>query len=135
MLNYNPETVSTDYDVCDRLYFDNIDLETVLDIYERERCLGVVVSVGGQIPNNLALHLHESGVNVLGTSPLEIDRAEDRHKFSMLLDQIGVDQPPWREVTSLEDAIAVCRGHRIPRAAEALLRAQWGRDGSGHQRQ
>lgn len=106
LLNYNPETVSTDYDVCDRLYFDNIDLETVLDIYEREQCIGVVVSVGGQIPNNLAVSLYEAGVNVLGTSPLDIDRAENRHKFSSLLDEIGVDQPPWSEVGSMEDAMA-----------------------------
>jgi len=105
LLNYNPETVSTDYDISDRLYFDNIDLETVLDIYERERCIGIIVSVGGQIPNNLALQLHEAGVNVLGTSPLNIDRAEDRHKFSKLLDEIGVDQPAWSEVASLEDAV------------------------------
>ncbi len=105
LLNYNPETVSTDYDECDRLYFDSIDLETVLDIYERERCLGVIVSVGGQIPNNLALQLHEAGVKVLGTSPRDIDRAEDRHKFSSLLDQIGVDQPPWREVSVLSDTV------------------------------
>jgi carbamoyl-phosphate synthase large subunit len=105
LVNYNPETVSTDYDVCDRLYFDSINFETVLDIYERERCIGVIVSVGGQIPNNLALQLHEAGVKVLGTSPLDIDRAEDRHKFSSLLDSIGVDQPSWREVISLEDAL------------------------------
>lgn len=98
LVNYNPETVSTDYDVCDRLYFECLNLETVLDIYERERCVGVIVSVGGQIPNNLALPLHEHGVRVLGTSPVDIDRAEDRHKFSSLLDAIGVDQPPWSEV-------------------------------------
>ncbi|MEK9135992.1 MAG: ATP-grasp domain-containing protein, partial [Bacteroidota bacterium] len=106
LVNYNPETVSTDYDVCDRLYFDNLNLETVLDIYEREKCLGVVVSVGGQIPNNIALKLHEAGVNVLGTSPMDIDRAEDRHKFSTLLDQIEVAQPEWSEAGSLADAVA-----------------------------
>ncbi|SVB95788.1 uncharacterized protein METZ01_LOCUS248642, partial [marine metagenome] len=105
LLNYNPETVSTDYDVCDRLYFDNIDLETVLDIYEREQCVGVIVSVGGQIPNNLAIRLHEAGVNILGTSPVDIDRAENRHKFSTLLDEINVDQPPWAEVGSMKDAM------------------------------
>ena len=105
LLNYNPETVSTDYDVCDRLYFDNIDLETVLDIYEREQCIGVIVSVGGQIPNNLAIRLHEAGVNILGTSPVDIDRAENRHKFSTLLDEIEVDQPPWAEVGSMKDAM------------------------------
>ncbi len=104
LINYNPETVSTDYDVCDRLYFDGLNLETVLDVYERERCIGVVVSVGGQIPNNLALQLHEAGVRVLGTSPIDIDRAEDRHKFSSLLDEIGVAQPEWQEVTSFADA-------------------------------
>ncbi len=106
LVNHNPETVSTDYDVCDRLYFEAIDLETVLDIYEREECLGVIVSVGGQVPNNLALQLHENGVTVLGTSPLDIDRAEDRHKFSTLLDEIGVDQPSWSEVVSPEAAAA-----------------------------
>jgi carbamoyl-phosphate synthase large subunit len=100
LVNYNPETVSTDYDVCDRLYFDDLSLETVLDIYEREGCEGVVLSVGGQIPNSLALQLHEHGVRVLGTAPVDIDRAEDRHKFSSLLDAIGVDQPPWIEATS-----------------------------------
>ena len=91
--------------MCDRLYFDEISLETVLDIYSRERCIGVIVSVGGQTPNNLALQLHHAGVNVLGTSPIDIDRAEDRHKFSTLLDTIGVDQPVWREVSSLSDAV------------------------------
>ena len=106
LLNYNPETVSTDYDECDRLYFDEISIETVLEIYERERCLGVIVSVGGQIPNNLALELHEAGVRILGTSPIDIDRAEDRHKFSTLLDNIKVDQPPWREIVSVKDAVA-----------------------------
>ncbi len=106
LLNYNPETVSTDYDVCDRLYFDNMNLETVLEIYEREKCLGVIVSVGGQIPNNIALKLHEAGVKILGTSPTDIDRAEDRHKFSTLLDKIGVAQPEWSEVGSLGDAVA-----------------------------
>jgi carbamoyl-phosphate synthase large subunit len=105
LLNYNPETVSTDYDVSDRLYFDNVDLENVLEIYEREHCLGVIVSVGGQIPNTLALQLHEAGVRVLGTSPLSIDSAEDRHKFSNLLDEINVDQPPWSEISSVKDAV------------------------------
>ena len=106
LLNYNPETVSTDYDECDRLYFDEISLETVLEIYERERCLGVIVSVGGQIPNNLALQLHEAGIKILGTSPIDIDRAEDRHKFSTLLDNINVDQPSWKEIASVTDAVA-----------------------------
>jgi carbamoyl-phosphate synthase large subunit len=106
LLNYNPETVSTDYDECDRLYFDEISIETILEICERERCLGVIVSVGGQTPNNLALELHESGVKILGTSPIDIDRAEDRHKFSTLLDDINVDQPPWKEITSMAAAVA-----------------------------
>ena len=106
LLNFNPETVSTDYDICDRLYFDEISLENVLDIYAREQCIGVIISVGGQTPNNLALQLHHAGVKILGTSAMDIDRAEDRHKFSKLLDSIGVDQPPWREAASLDDAVA-----------------------------
>lgn len=114
LVNYNPETVSTDYDMCDRLYFDTIDLETIRTIYERERCLGVIISVGGQIPNNLALKLRNAGLNVLGTSPTDIDRAEDRHKFSTLLDSIGVDQPAWREVASLEQASAFARDIGYP---------------------
>jgi len=114
LLNCNPETVSTDYDVCDRLYFDEISLETVLDIYARERCIGVIVSVGGQTPNNLALQLHQAGIKVLGTSPIDIDRAEDRHKFSTLLDTIGVDQPAWREVSSLSDAVAFAEDTGYP---------------------
>ena len=95
VVNYNPETVSTDYDECDRLYFEELSLERVLDIYEREAAAGVIVSVGGQIPQNLAIPLHRQGVRILGTSPVDIDRAEDRGKFSKLLDSIGVDQPPW----------------------------------------
>ena len=114
LLNCNPETVSTDYDVCDRLYFDEISLETVLDIYARERCIGVIVSVGGQTPNNLALQLYQAGIKVLGTSPIDIDRAEDRHKFSTLLDTIGVDQPAWREVSSLSDAVAFAEDTGYP---------------------
>ena len=107
MLNYNPETVSTDYDVCDRLIFDEVSLETVLDLYERERPEGVVVSMGGQIPNNLAMELHRAGVKVLGTSPENIDRAEDRRKFSTLLDELGIDQPRWFHVTHVADADTV----------------------------
>src|SRR5437868_2009821 len=114
LLNCNPETVSTDYDMCDRLYFDEISLETVLDIYARERCIGVIVSVGGQTPNNLALQLHQAGIKVLGTSPIDIDRAEDRHKFSTLLDTIGVDQPAWREASSLSDAVAFAQETGYP---------------------
>ena len=104
MVNYNPETVSTDYDECDRLYFDELSFERVLDIYELEEPLGLVLSMGGQIPNNLAMKCHAAGLRVLGTSPQSIDRAEDRHKFSRLLDDIGIDQPPWRELTTLEEA-------------------------------
>jgi len=109
MVNYNPETVSTDYDMCDRLYFDELSLERVLDIYEKEKPAGVIISMGGQVPNNLALKLHQAGVQVLGTSPESIDRAEDRHKFSRLLDELGIDQPPWTEVTTVEEAKAFCR--------------------------
>ncbi len=103
MLNYNPETVSTDYDICDKLYFDEISFETVLDLYEREQPDGVVVSMGGQIPNNLAVRLHRAGVKILGTSPQDIDRAEDRSKFSALLDELGVDQPRWYHATDARD--------------------------------
>lgn len=102
MMNYNPETVSTDYDICDKLYFDELSLERVLDIYEKEQPIGVVISTGGQVPNNLALKLHEAGVKILGTSPGNIDRAEDRHKFSALLDKLKIDQPVWRELTSMQ---------------------------------
>mgnify|MGYP001373085324 CR=1 FL=1 len=103
MINYNPETVSTDYDVCDRLYFDELSYERVMDIHDLENPKGVIVSVGGQIPNNLAMRLHNSKVNVLGTSPISIDNAENRHKFSMLLDKLGIDQPRWKELTSLDE--------------------------------
>ena len=103
MINYNPETVSTDYDICDRLYFDELTFERVLDILELENSYGVIVSTGGQIPNNLALRLDAQGVSILGTSAESIDRAEDRDKFSAMLDTIGVDQPEWRALTSLED--------------------------------
>jgi len=102
MINYNPETVSTDYDICDRLYFDELSLERVLDIVELENPKGVIVSTGGQIPNNLAIRLHKQGVNVLGTSPVSIDSAENRHKFSMMLDRLEIDQPRWKELTSIE---------------------------------
>ncbi|MBQ8055963.1 MAG: carbamoyl-phosphate synthase (glutamine-hydrolyzing) large subunit, partial [Paludibacteraceae bacterium] len=103
MINYNPETVSTDYDMCDRLYFDELSLERVLDVIELEQPKGVIVSVGGQIPNNLAMKLHRRGVPVLGTSPLDIDRAENRDKFSAMLDKLGIDQPAWRALTSMND--------------------------------
>ena len=103
MINYNPETVSTDYDMSDRLYFDELTYERVMDIYELEQPHGMVVSVGGQIPNNLALRLDRSGVNILGTSATSIDKAEDRHKFSSIVDALGIDQPKWRELTTLDD--------------------------------
>ena len=103
MINYNPETVSTDYDVCDRLYFDELSFERVLDVIDLEQPRGVIVSVGGQIPNNLAMKLYRQAVPVLGTSPISIDRAENRNKFSAMLDQLGIDQPAWQELTSLDD--------------------------------
>ena len=103
MINYNPETVSTDYDMCDRLYFDELTFERVMDILELENPHGVIVSTGGQIPNNLAMRLDEQKVNILGTSAKSIDNAEDREKFSAMLDRIGVDQPRWRELTSMDD--------------------------------
>ncbi|MFV0468686.1 MAG: carbamoyl-phosphate synthase (glutamine-hydrolyzing) large subunit, partial [Dysgonomonas sp.] len=103
MINYNPETVSTDYDMCDRLYFDELTYERVMDIIELENPHGVILSVGGQIPNNLAIRLDEANVNILGTTAKNIDNAEDRHKFSSMLDRIGVDQPRWKELTSLDD--------------------------------
>ncbi len=103
MINYNPETVSTDYDISDRLYFDELSFERTLDICELENPFGVIVSTGGQIPNNLAMRLYRQDIPVLGTSPLFIDKAENRHKFSAMLDKIGVDQPEWRELTSIED--------------------------------
>ena len=103
MINYNPETVSTDYDMCDRLYFDELSFERVLDIIDLEQPKGVIVSVGGQIPNNLAMKLHRQNVPILGTSPVSIDRAENRHKFSAMLDQLGIDQPRWAELSSMEE--------------------------------
>jgi carbamoyl-phosphate synthase large subunit len=103
MINYNPETVSTDYDICDRLYFDELSFERVMDIIDYEDPYGVIVSVGGQIPNNLAMRLHQNHINILGTSPLSIDNAEDRHRFSTTLDQLGVDQPRWKELTTIAD--------------------------------
>ena len=103
MINYNPETVSTDYDMCDRLYFDELTFERVMDILELENPHGVIVSTGGQIPNNLALRLDAQKINILGTSAKSIDNAEDREKFSAMLDRIGVDQPRWRELTSMDD--------------------------------
>ena len=103
MINYNPETVSTDYDMCDRLYFDELTFERVMDILELENPHGVILSTGGQIPNNLATRLDEQHVSILGTTADSIDHAEDRHKFSSMLDSLGIDQPRWRELTSLAD--------------------------------
>ncbi len=104
MINCNPETVSTDYDICDKLYFEEISFERTLDICDKETPLGIIVSMGGQIPNNLALPLHNEGVRILGTTPHDINRAENRHVFSQLLDTLGVDQPEWKELTSLQAA-------------------------------
>ncbi|MCQ2145998.1 MAG: carbamoyl-phosphate synthase (glutamine-hydrolyzing) large subunit [Bacteroidales bacterium] len=106
MINYNPETVSTDYDMCDRLYFDELSFERVLDVIDLENPRGVIVSVGGQIPNNLAMKLYRQSIPILGTSPVSIDRAENRNKFSAMLDQLGIDQPRWSALTSLDDVKA-----------------------------
>ncbi|KAL6484311.1 hypothetical protein MHYP_G00063560 [Metynnis hypsauchen] len=106
VVNHNPETVSTDFDECDRLYFEELTLERILDITQQEGCTGCIVSVGGQIPNNLAVPLHLNGVKILGTSPLQIDRAEERSVFSTILDELGIAQAPWRALNSLEDAFA-----------------------------
>lgn len=114
MVNYNPETVSTDYDEADRLYFENINLETVLDIYQMESSSGVLIAMGGQTPNNIALPLHRLNVKVLGTSPEMIDNAENRYKFSRMLDRIGVDQPTWKELTSFEEAKEFCNKVSYP---------------------
>jgi len=104
MVNYNPETVSTDYDICDTLYFDELSFERVMDIYEKEAPHGVVISAGGQIPNNIAMKCHKAGMRILGTSPMSIDAAENRYKFSRLLDELGISQPEWKELTSIKDA-------------------------------
>ena len=106
MVNYNPETVSTDYDMCDRLYFEELTLERILDIYERERPDGIILSMGGQIPNNLATKLYAAGTHIYGTTPQSIDMAEDRNKFSALLDKLNIEQPEWKELTDLESAQA-----------------------------
>lgn len=103
MINYNPETVSTDYDICDRLYFEELSFERVMDILDLESPKGIILSMGGQIPNNLALRLNQCGINILGTSSISIDKAEDRHKFSSLLDELGIDQPRWKELTSISE--------------------------------
>ena len=103
MINYNPETVSTDYDICDRLYFDELSFERVMDIIDLENPHGVILSMGGQIPNNLAMRLFRQNVTILGTSPLSIDNAENRHKFSQLCDDLKIDQPRWKELTPIEE--------------------------------
>lgn len=114
MVNYNPETVSTDYDEADRLYFENITLERILDIYELEGADGVIVAMGGQTPNNIALPLYRQNVKILGTSPEMIDSAENRYKFSRMLDKIGVDQPLWKELTDVNEAAAFCEKVKYP---------------------
>jgi len=114
MINYNPETVSTDYDVCDRLYFDELSLERVLDIEDLEKSRGIIVSVGGQIPNTLAMRLHKLNVHILGTSAISIDRAEDRHKFSSMLDNLSIDQPKWQELSSIDDIFQFADGVGFP---------------------
>ncbi|NXU53477.1 CPSM synthase, partial [Turnix velox] len=126
VVNCNPETVSTDFDECDRLYFEELSLERILDIYQYEGCNGCIVSVGGQIPNNLAVPLQQSGVRVLGTSPLHIHRAEDRSRFSAVLDELGVAQAPWKAVSSLEDAVEFARSVGYP----CLLRPSYVLSGS-----
>ena len=105
VINYNPETVSTDYNECDKLYFDELTLETILEIYKKEKPVGVIIAMGGQIPNNLAMKLHKADIKVLGTSPLDIDTAEDRHKFSKLLDGLEVGQPEWEELVTIDEGI------------------------------
>ncbi len=114
MINYNPETVSTDYDECDRLYFEELRFETIAEIYEKENALGLIIAMGGQTPNNLALKLHQAGMKILGTSPEMIDRAEDRHKFSSLLDELGIDQPVWQELSSIAEAKAFAQKAGYP---------------------
>jgi carbamoyl-phosphate synthase/aspartate carbamoyltransferase len=114
VINYNPETVSTDYDESDRLYFEEISLERTLDIYERELAAGVIVSVGGQIPNNLAVQLHQQGVNILGTSADSIDRCEDRNRFSAMLDMLDIDQPAWTEASSVAEAASFATSVKYP---------------------
>jgi len=114
MINYNPETVSTDYDECDRLYFEELSFETIAEIYEKEKALGLIIAMGGQTPNNLALKLHRAGMKILGTSPEMIDRAEDRHKFSSLLDELGIDQPIWQELSSIAEAKAFAQKVTYP---------------------
>ncbi|KAI2660811.1 Carbamoyl-phosphate synthase [ammonia], mitochondrial [Labeo rohita] len=126
VVNHNPETVSTDFDECDRLYFEELTLERILDITQQEACTSCIVSVGGQIPNNLAMPLHLNGVKILGTSPLQIDRAEERSVFSSILDDLGVGQAPWRALSSLEDAVSFASSVGYP----CLLRPSYVLSGS-----
>uniref|UniRef100_A0A673B1I6 carbamoyl-phosphate synthase (ammonia) n=1 Tax=Sphaeramia orbicularis TaxID=375764 RepID=A0A673B1I6_9TELE len=126
VVNHNPETVSTDFDECDRLYFEELTLERILDITQQEGCTGTIVSVGGQIPNNLAAPLHMNGVRILGTSPLQIDRAEERSIFSSILDDLGVAQAPWRALSSLDDAFSFANQVGYP----CLLRPSYVLSGS-----
>ena len=121
MVNYNPETVSTDYDMCNRLYFDEISFEVVMDIYLLESPNGVVLSMGGQLPNNIAMDLYRNKVKVLGTSPESIDNAENRFKFSRMLDRIGIKQPKWKELTNLESAKEFCNQVRTQRTFTTIL--------------
>ncbi|KAL6080601.1 Pyrimidine synthesis [Balamuthia mandrillaris] len=127
MINYNPETVSTDYDECDKLYFEELSLERVTDIYEREKVQGVVVSMGGQLPNNIAMALSRLNINVLGTSPEMIDNAENRFKFSRMLDQEGVDQPRWKDCSNLEETKLFCEEVGYP----CLVRPSFVLSGAG----
>ncbi|XP_041343663.1 carbamoyl-phosphate synthase [ammonia], mitochondrial [Pyrgilauda ruficollis] len=126
VVNCNPETVSTDFDECDRLYFEELSLERILDIYQYEGCSGCIISVGGQIPNNLAVPLHQSGVKILGTDPLKIDQAEDRSMFSAILDELHVAQAPWKAVSTLRDAVEFARSVSYP----CLLRPSYVLSGS-----
>ncbi|XP_074450646.1 carbamoyl-phosphate synthase [ammonia], mitochondrial [Larus michahellis] len=126
VVNCNPETVSTDFDECDRLYFEELSLERILDIYQYEGCSGCIISVGGQIPNNLAVPLHQSGVKILGTNPLQIDQAEDRSIFSAVLDELHVAQAPWKAVSTLRDAVEFARSVSYP----CLLRPSYVLSGS-----
>ncbi|NWT52337.1 CPSM synthase, partial [Erythrocercus mccallii] len=126
VVNCNPETVSTDFDECDRLYFEELSLERILDIYQYEGCSGCIISVGGQIPNNLAVPLHQSGVKILGTNPLKIDQAEDRSIFSAVLDELHVSQAPWKAVSTLRDAVEFARSVSYP----CLLRPSYVLSGS-----
>jgi carbamoyl-phosphate synthase / aspartate carbamoyltransferase len=109
IINFNPETVSTDHYSSDRLYFENVEMENIVEVYEIKKSNGVVISVGGQAPNNITLPLLRNGVNVLGTNPEMIDSAENRYLFSRLLDTIGVDQPLWKELTSFTEAVKFCQ--------------------------